>query len=76
MVEINKGNMPNVSELPAAKIQAALNYQEYLKDLKHRPPLTGCLGPMTQEEFGNFQTNVVEPLKQLTELTNKAKNSR
>jgi hypothetical protein len=68
-----KHDSPN---LLAESINAALGYQEYLENFKDRPRLTGCSGPMTQEEFVNVQTKIVEPLEQLAELANKAINNK
>lgn len=75
MVENKDTGMLDNEGLPASRIQGNLEYQEYLKNYRHRPPLTGCTGPMTQQEFADFQTKVVEPLKQLAELASKATES-
>lgn len=64
------------SDLPAARIEAALKYQDYLKNYKGPRPLAGCAGPLTQEEFVEVQTKIVGPLEELAELARKAINSK
>lgn len=39
----------------ADQLRLGLKYQEFLGRFEHRPPLTGCEGPPSFEEWANLQ---------------------